>query len=234
MIRVELYTRRDCSLCDEAKAVLLGVRRDIPFELREIDIESAPELLQAYGERIPFVTIDGRPAFKFRVEEGILRRRLAGAARGRGEPAPERGRRSFLGWLLGTSTGALLVSIFYPIVRYLIPPKAAESTAARVTLDLDAASITANSGRIFRFGAQPGILLRTPAGDLRAYSAVCTHLACTVQYRADLQHIWCACHNGHFDPYTGANIGGPPPRPLDTFTAQARGDKIVVSRSAAA
>ena len=77
MIRVEVYTKRDCCLCEDVKAVLLKVRRDIPFELCEIDIESAPVLYETYKERIPFVVIDGRPAFKYRVDEAALRRRLA-------------------------------------------------------------------------------------------------------------------------------------------------------------
>ena len=77
MIRVEIYSKRDCCLCDEAKAVLLKVRREIPFDLREIDIESTPELYEIYKERIPLILINGRPAFKFRVDEAALRRRLA-------------------------------------------------------------------------------------------------------------------------------------------------------------
>lgn len=77
MIRVEVYSKRDCCLCEEVKAVLLKVRRDIPFELREIDIESGPALYEAYKERIPLVVIDGRPAFKYCVDEEALRRRLA-------------------------------------------------------------------------------------------------------------------------------------------------------------
>lgn len=141
-------------------------------------------------------------------------------------------RRSFLNWFLGTSVGAFLASALYPVTRYLIPPKAEESSAASATLDLKASEIKPNSGRIFKFGKQPGILVRTPAGDLRAFSAICTHLACVVQYREDLQHIWCACHNGHYDPASGKNIAGPPPRPLDRYVANVRGDKIVVSRSA--
>lgn len=53
------------------------VRREIPFDLLEIDIESTAALYEAYKERIPLVVINGRPAFKFRVEEEALRRRLA-------------------------------------------------------------------------------------------------------------------------------------------------------------
>ena len=76
-MRVEVYGKRDCCLCDEAKAVLLKVRRKIPFDLHEIDIESAPGLYETYKERIPLVVINGRPAFKFRVDEAALRQRLA-------------------------------------------------------------------------------------------------------------------------------------------------------------
>jgi Rieske Fe-S protein len=146
-------------------------------------------------------------------------------------PAPV-GRRSVLGWFLGTSVGAFLVSALYPIARFLVPPRVAESAAANVTLDTKPASLKPNSGQIFKFGARPGILVRTPAGELRAFTAVCTHLNCTVQYREDLQHIWCACHNGHFDPVTGKNIGGPPPRPLEAYTVNLRGGRVVVSRGA--
>ena len=74
---MEVYGKRDCCLCDEAKAILVKVRREVPFDLCEVDIESAPELYATYKERIPLVFVNGRPAFKFRVEEEDLRRRLA-------------------------------------------------------------------------------------------------------------------------------------------------------------
>ena len=140
-------------------------------------------------------------------------------------------RRGFINWFLGTTAGAFLVSVLYPLSRYLIPPRVEESTAKAVTLAVKPADVKANAGVVFKFGSQPAILVRTPAGDLRAFSAVCTHLNCTVQYRADVSHIWCACHNGHYD-LNGKNIAGPPPRPLDPYVVNVRGDQIVVSRSA--
>ncbi len=140
-------------------------------------------------------------------------------------------RRRFVHWLLGTSIGGILLSVLYPVVRYLVPPAAAESSTASVSLPFTSADVSSNAGKIFRFGSQPGIVIRTPAGELRAFSAVCTHLACTVQYRPDISHIWCACHNGHFD-LNGTNVGGPPPRPLDRFVVNVRDDEIVVSRGA--
>lgn len=144
---------------------------------------------------------------------------------------PSPARRRFLNWLLSTTAGAFIASVLYPVLRYLIPPKVAESTAATVTLSINPADVKPNSGQIFKFGNRPGILIRTPPGELRAFSAVCTHLACTVQYRADFSHIWCACHNGHFD-LNGINIAGPPPLPLESYVVNVRGDRIVVSKSA--
>ena len=140
-------------------------------------------------------------------------------------------RRKFINWFLNTTAGAFLLSVLYPVTRYLIPPKVEESTAATVTPPIKPADVKPNSGQIFKFGKRPAILIRTPGGDLRAFSAVCTHLACTVQYRSDLGHIWCACHNGHYD-LNGINIAGPPPRPLEPYVVNVRGDRIVVSKSA--
>jgi len=143
---------------------------------------------------------------------------------------PDPTRRRFINWWLGTTAGAFLASVLYPVTRYLIPPEIAESTAASVTLPVKLDEMKPNSGQIFKFGNRPAILVRTGAGDLKAFSAVCTHLNCTVQYRADLGHIWCACHNGHFD-LNGQNIEGPPPRPLDAFVVNVRGAQIVVSKT---
>lgn len=138
-------------------------------------------------------------------------------------------RRKFLNWFLGTTAGAFLIAVFYPVSRYLIPPKVEESTARSVMLSIKPTEVKPNSGEIFRFGNQPAILIRTPAGELRAFNAICTHLSCIVQYRSDLSEIWCACHNGHYD-LNGKNISGPPPKPLEEYAVNLRGDQIVVSK----
>lgn len=138
-------------------------------------------------------------------------------------------RRGFVDWLLGTSLGGFFVAVIYPVVRYWIPPEVPESTVNSVTLPFTTTDMPPSSGRIFKFGSRPGILIRTPAGEFRAFSARCTHLDCTVQYRDDLSHIWCACHNGHFD-LNGNVLAGPPPEPLPGFEVNVRGDQIVVSQ----
>ncbi len=62
-----------------------------------------------------------------------------------------------------------------------------------------------------------------------AYSAVCTHLACTVAWGKATQLepsiIICHCHNGLYDPLRGAKVvGGPPPRPLPQIGIKVNAD----------
>jgi Rieske Fe-S protein len=138
-------------------------------------------------------------------------------------------RRRFLDGLLGTGFVSTLVAIAYPVWRYLIPPASAEP-ATQSVVAAQASQVKANSGMVFKFGSKPGLLIRTADGELQAYNAVCTHLQCTVQYKADTAQIWCACHNGLYD-LQGNVVSGPPPRPLERLTVNQRGDDVVVSRA---
>ncbi|MCJ7441468.1 MAG: ubiquinol-cytochrome c reductase iron-sulfur subunit [Thermoanaerobaculaceae bacterium] len=143
---------------------------------------------------------------------------------------PAVSRRGLLTWLLGTSLGATLAAALYPVFRFVIPPEVGEAPVNRV-LAGKLTDLPANSGKIFRFGSRPGLLVRTPDGAVRAFSATCTHLNCTVQYRPDFQNIWCACHNGVYD-LQGKNISGPPPRPLEAYKVDVAGDDVYVTRGA--
>jgi len=137
-------------------------------------------------------------------------------------------RRHFTNALLGSGIVATAASIIYPILKFVIPPETAESAVLSVTAGrLD--DVQPNTGKIFEFGGDPGILVRTAEGELRAFSARCTHLNCTVQYEPDDKNIVCACHGGMFD-LNGKNIAGPPPKPLVAYSVNVRGDEIVVSR----
>lgn len=132
-------------------------------------------------------------------------------------------------WLLRISGTYFVGAVLYPITRYLVPPEGGESAASAVTLPFGPDELEPNSAKIFKFGNRPGIVLKTPSGELRAFSAACTHLGCIVQYRGDLSELWCACHNGHFD-LNGTNVAGPPPRPLEAYEVNLRGDQIVVTK----
>jgi len=125
--------------------------------------------------------------------------------------------------------GAMCASMVYPLARYIIPPDVPEAQTSRVVAAHEG-DLKPNEGKVFRFGDRPGILVRMEDGRYRAYSATCTHLSCTVQYRGDAKQLWCACHNGYYD-LNGKNVAGPPPRPLDEYVVNVAAGEIVVSRS---
>lgn len=151
--------------------------------------------------------------------------------------APRVSRRRFLDWFLGTSAGALLATLLYPVVRFLDPPRAAEASAHEVDAGpINDPSFIDRGFKVVSFGADPVIVVRVGEGDFRAFAATCTHLSCIVEYRRDKSLLWCNCHNGAFD-LRGNVVAGPPPRPLESYQVHlaARGDgqadTVVVTRS---
>jgi Glutaredoxin-like domain (DUF836) len=78
---IRLYARPGCHLCDEARAAILSMRRELaPFELREVDIDSDESLLRAYLERIPVVEVDGRIVSELELDPEALRAYLVRAS----------------------------------------------------------------------------------------------------------------------------------------------------------
>jgi glutaredoxin len=73
---VTLYSARECHLCERARATLLAVREDTPFELVEVDITGDSELESRYRELLPVVDIDGCRAFVYHVPARALRAAL--------------------------------------------------------------------------------------------------------------------------------------------------------------
>ncbi|MBI2618602.1 MAG: Rieske (2Fe-2S) protein [Ignavibacteriales bacterium] len=145
------------------------------------------------------------------------------------QPTLDHRKRDFLKYLLGGSFVAWVVSIFYPVLAYLKPPKQGEVEVSSVKVG-KIEDIQKDSGQIVKFGNKPVILVRKPNGEFRSFSATCTHLDCTVQYRSDMGVIWCACHNGKYD-LNGRNIEGPPPRPLEEFRVVMQGDEVLISKN---
>ena len=71
-----LYTRKECGLCEEMKEVVRKVAGEVSFEMKEIDVDTALDLREKYGNEVPVLFINGRKAFKYRVSEAELRKRL--------------------------------------------------------------------------------------------------------------------------------------------------------------
>jgi hypothetical protein len=81
-MKVDIYSKPNCSLCDEAIAVVERVRARTPFELRIISILEDHEAMMAWRYDIPVVRIDGEVAFKHRVDEALFEARIRGGQGG--------------------------------------------------------------------------------------------------------------------------------------------------------
>ena len=81
-VPVTVYTREQCHLCEEAVETLERVADEegIPVDVDERDVDADPALREEYGERVPYVLVAGRPAFKYRVDPERARRKLRDAA----------------------------------------------------------------------------------------------------------------------------------------------------------
>lgn len=150
------------------------------------------------------------------------------------ETLPEGGafRRRLLNMLLAVSGVAVIGGIVFPIFKYLMPPTNPGSIPGEVEVGQES-KYPVNSGSIFRFGSKPGILIHKPDGKFVAFSAVCTHLSCTVEYRPERKDIYCACHAGIYN-INGKNVAGPPPKPLEEFHVEVRKGVVFVRKESAA
>ena len=76
-LRVTLYGRAGCHLCEDMRAVVAAVAREVTFEVEEVDVDGDPSLAAAYGWEVPVLHVNGREAFRYRVDARALRERLA-------------------------------------------------------------------------------------------------------------------------------------------------------------
>jgi glutaredoxin len=79
-LKVVLYTKADCGLCEDAEEALRRARRLVHFDLERVFIDNDKELLQRHGDRVPVVTIDGKEVVAAPVDEGKLLAALSYAA----------------------------------------------------------------------------------------------------------------------------------------------------------
>jgi cytochrome b6-f complex iron-sulfur subunit len=138
-------------------------------------------------------------------------------------------RRKFLFGLILGGVGVLVSYGLIPVIKYLFFMTEAPLPKAVSMKKKALNGFPNNSARYFYYGWLPSIIIRTPQGEFRAFSAVCTHLDCIVSYRPQKRDIFCNCHDGIFD-LNGKNIKGPPPKPLEPFDIVYNGEKVIIKK----
>lgn len=110
----------------------------------------------------------------------------------------------------------------------LFPASTGSAEAQPVRFPL--ADLPVGSAKAVNYGGVPVMVLRTPE-SLRAFSLVCTHLGCIVQWQAADGEFYCACHDGTFDQF-GEVISGPPQLPLEQISVKIDGQEVIVGEVA--
>jgi cytochrome b6-f complex iron-sulfur subunit len=131
-------------------------------------------------------------------------------------------RRTLLKGLFGFVGALGMGGLIYGIYRFLAP-----SAGADASVEISLSEIPTGGTYAFQVGASPGLLFRQEDGTLKAFSLVCTHLACTVTWNPEKKNFHCPCHEGLFNA-EGHVISGPPPAPLERFKVEVRGDRVVI------
>ena len=74
---VIVYSRKGCHLCEIVKESLVKLHKRGGFDWREVDVDTDAELRRRYNDQVPVVFINGRKAFKYRMDEQEFLRKLA-------------------------------------------------------------------------------------------------------------------------------------------------------------
>ena len=139
-------------------------------------------------------------------------------------------RRGFITWLLGFSVVSTIAGVAVPIVGYLWPPARKGVGYQGPTIVGAVADFPAGTGKVVPVDNQPVIIVNTSAGGVKAFSAICTHLGCVVDWDKKRGVIHSPCHDGLFNPVTGAVVGGPPPRPIPPYELAIKDGKIYIGK----
>jgi cytochrome b6-f complex iron-sulfur subunit len=145
------------------------------------------------------------------------------------DQGPTMSRRRLITYLLGFSVVATLGGVLTPIIGYLWPPSRVSGAGSGRVQVGTASDFPAGQGKVVPVNDKPAIVVNTAQGGVKAFSAICTHLGCIVEWDPNRQVILCPCHDGRFNPVTGAVISGPPPSPLPQLGLTVEDEAVYVS-----
>ncbi|HLY76220.1 MAG TPA: Rieske (2Fe-2S) protein [Planctomycetota bacterium] len=152
-----------------------------------------------------------------------------------GSPAPAGSdpilRRPALARLLKVGAATWVVGLATPAVSYLWPAQREGPESHGVFQAGPLNELPVGGSKLIQAAGKPILLIRLAETEFRAFSAVCTHLGCLVQWRHGEKDVFCPCHGGRFTS-EGQVAGGPPPRPLTPYAVAVIGGEVQIRLSA--
>jgi len=134
-------------------------------------------------------------------------------------------RRSFLDWVIAFCSAVAAVAMTVPGLMYLWP--AARGGGAKRVEVTGASSLVPGQSVKIQVGGLVVIVVRGRS-EYKAFSAVCTHLGCLVDWNSGKKRFLCPCHAAVFDE-DGQVVAGPPPAPLQKLSVKEIKGKVYVS-----
>ncbi len=210
--------------------------------------QTSEQLIAKYGMRVPSETASsvfmGQPKVPVLLSRAAFRPNADARRVGEKRTQLQQGRRKFLQTMVGFAavsvTGLWLLKFAstsspQPSPSSLQPSSSGSQSPSNPQpattpttssysgqLLTNAANIPSNQSLTFNDPAVgPIVLIHLDNGQFVAYSAICTHAGCEVQFDPSARDIACPCHGAVFDPYNNAQVlGGPAPYPLQRIPIQ--------------
>lgn len=135
--------------------------------------------------------------------------------------SPSLSRRSFMK-LSMAAIGAAWAGVF--VQRKVFPSGGGSTDQKPVEIPLSELPVGGN--RTFTYNGKAAMAIRTQE-SVKAYSLICTHLGCVVQWQPGERQFYCACHEGFYDEF-GEVLSGPPPVPLEAIPARIDGNQVII------
>ncbi|MBI2520833.1 MAG: Rieske 2Fe-2S domain-containing protein [Bdellovibrio sp.] len=137
------------------------------------------------------------------------------------------GHRDFLGWILKGGIAVTLVGFIFPAITYLLPLTHQAPVGSMIDVGMEGDIPIGTAKKIISGGKV--ILVVHMASGFKAFSAICTHLGCIVDWDDKKHRIACPCHAGFFNPEDGTVISGPPPKPLLSYSIKVVNGRVMVT-----
>jgi Rieske Fe-S protein len=144
------------------------------------------------------------------------------------EKNPNLKRRSILTGLVAGAAAIVTAPIIYVGARFFgyVTKGGTGQTSATVAFS----DLTPDKPfKLIEINDDPIIVVREKDDQIRAFTATCTHLGCTVTYRPQVPDFYCKCHQGRYD-VNGVNVPGTRPKaPLTELTINDKGTELEIT-----
>ncbi|MDP4219805.1 MAG: Rieske (2Fe-2S) protein [Bacteroidota bacterium] len=137
-------------------------------------------------------------------------------------------RRGILKGLVAGAAAVVTAPILYVAARFLGYVSKGDSSQTSTTVAFSDLTPEKPS-MLVEINDEPIIVVREKNDAIRAFTATCTHLGCTVSYRPQVPDFYCKCHQGRYDE-NGVNVPGTRPKsPLTELTINDKGTELEIT-----